>query len=170
MLLSNVVIAACCLSTPTLASIWPSSIAALPNNLAETPTAVTGYVFQWARSLKSTVQTLYNPETYSLMSGTYENMKRSWQSVDPECDICDIKAQRDAISHATKDYTTREDNKEHCKDGDTKCLCMDAGSSRDGWLKLGPVDEFDEQAYCGPTLTFDTYLMGGNDRCEQHAL
>ncbi|KXG47760.1 uncharacterized protein PGRI_016300 [Penicillium griseofulvum] len=167
MLLSNVVIAACCLSTPTLASIWPSSIAALPEDLAETPTAVTGYVSQWVKSLKSTIQTLYNPETCSLMSGTYENMKWSWQSVNPECDI---KAQRDAISHATKDYTTSEDNKEYCRDGDTKCLRMVAGSSRDGWLKLKPVDEFDEKAYCGPTLTFDSYLMGGNDRCEHHVL
>ncbi|KAJ5200410.1 hypothetical protein N7491_008785 [Penicillium cf. griseofulvum] len=117
--------------------------------------------------VENIIQTLYNPETCSLMSGTYENMEWSWRSVDPECDI---KAQRDAISRAIKHYTTSKTSKEHCEDCDTKCLRMDAGSSRDVGLKPGPVDEFDEKAYCGPTLTFDLYLMGENDRCEQHFL
>ncbi|KAJ5952607.1 uncharacterized protein N7479_011020 [Penicillium vulpinum] len=169
MLLPNIIIAACCLSASTLASTWPSSIAgySLPDNLAETPSAVTDYITQWTKSLTSTIKTLYNPETCNSMSGTYEDVKWYWRSADPECDI---KAQRDAISRAVKHYMASKDNGEQCQDCNTKCLRMDAGSLGDGWLKLGAVGGFDEEAYCGPTLTFNSYLDDDNGRCEQYVL
>lgn len=85
------------------------------------------------------------------MSGIYEDMKWSWRSADSKCDI---KAQRHAISRTVKRYMASENNGDHRQDCDTKCLDldMDADSSRGGWLRLGPVDGFDEEAYCGPTL------------------
>ncbi|KAJ5498978.1 hypothetical protein N7453_008029 [Penicillium expansum] len=62
-----------------------------------------------------------------------------------------------------------EDNEEHCQHCDTKCLCMDAGSSQGRLLKLGPVDGSDE-TYCGPTLTFDSYFGSENHGSGQHVL
>ncbi|OQE44541.1 hypothetical protein PENCOP_c002G05143 [Penicillium coprophilum] len=168
MLSPSIMIAACCLSTPTLASTWPSSIAALPNNLAETPAAVADYISQWAKSLTSTIKTIYNPETCNLISGTCEYMKWPWQSADSECGI---EAQHDAMSRSVKHYMASEDNGGHCQeDCDTKFLRMEDGSSRDGWLKLAPVDKLDEEAYCLPTLIFDSYIGGDDDYSEQHTL
>ncbi|KAJ5356639.1 hypothetical protein N7517_011248 [Penicillium concentricum] len=167
MLLPKIMIAACCLSTSTLAATWPSSIAGLPDNLAETPTAATDYVSQWAKFLTNTIKEIYNPETCDLMSGTYEDMKWSWQSADSECDM---ETQRDTISGAVKHYMTNEDNREHRRDCDTQCLRIDATSYRNGWLKLGPVDRFDEKAYCGPALTFHSYFGSDKDCSEQHVL
>ncbi|KAK4864128.1 hypothetical protein LT330_010158 [Penicillium expansum] len=62
-----------------------------------------------------------------------------------------------------------EDNEEHCQHCDTKCLCMDAGSSQGRLLKLGPVDGSDE-AYCGPTLTFDSYFGSENHVLDQNMI
>ncbi|KAJ5497156.1 hypothetical protein N7463_009143 [Penicillium fimorum] len=61
-------------------------IAALPDNLAETP------------------------KTCSMMSGTYEDMKWFWHSADSGCAI---ESQRDAISRAGRHYMTSKDNGEH---------------------------------------------------------
>ncbi|KAJ5508577.1 hypothetical protein N7527_010720 [Penicillium freii] len=79
-------------------------------------------------------------------------MKWSWRSADPKCDI---KAQRHANFRSVERYMASENNRDHCQDCDTECLDldMDADSSRSGWLRLGPVDGFDEETYCGPTLT-----------------
>ncbi|KAJ5178242.1 uncharacterized protein N7500_000941 [Penicillium coprophilum] len=154
MLSPSIMIAACCLSTPTLASTWSSSIAALPNNLAETPAAVTDYASQWAKSLASTIETIYRPETCNMMSGISKDMKWPWRSADSDCGI---EAQRDAMSGAVKHYMASEDNRDHCQeDCNTKCIRLEAGSSRDGSLKLAPVDGLDEEAYCRSTLIFDS--------------
>lgn len=52
---------------------------------------------------------------------------------------------------------------EHNKICGTLCLRLDHGGTWNGWLKLGPVGSFNEKAYCGVGLPFNSCVSGNND-------
>lgn len=92
-----------------------------------------------------------------MMRGSYEGLRWSYHSSGRNCDTT---AQQATIAGAIKKYMT---NVEHDKICGTHCLRMDHGGTWDGWLKLGPVNSFNDGAYCGPELSFVRCLSGGNN-------
>lgn len=91
------------------------------------------------------------------MSGTYQGLKWTYHSTGRNYDTT---AQHKTISGATKKYLT---NVEHNNVCGTQCLCLDHGGTWDGWLKLGPIKGFNDNAYCGPRVSFERCLSGGNN-------
>ncbi|KAJ5713180.1 uncharacterized protein N7483_010361 [Penicillium malachiteum] len=72
---------------------------------------------------------------------------------------CDTTAQKATIEGALKKYLKEIDDEELCG---TECLRMHHGGTWDGWLKIGPKASFDEDAYCGPKLSFSSCISGGD--------
>ncbi|GAQ05283.1 hypothetical protein ALT_2604 [Aspergillus lentulus] len=64
------------------------------------------------------------------------------------------------IQEAIAEYIRNAENGRICG---TQCLRLDHDGTWNGWLKLGSVSSFNEDAYCGVGLPFDTSLSGGND-------
>ncbi|RHZ59253.1 uncharacterized protein CDV56_105070 [Aspergillus thermomutatus] len=182
----------CCLTTSSLASTWPSTIDGKPlpdkwfqislnetsldtRDIAElaerTPITVcertviavgacvgiASYVVNFARNIATTIKDLSNGGNCNTMYGTFEGLKWTYHSTGRNCDTT---AQHDTIAGAIKKYLS---NVEHNNVCGTQCLRMDHGRTWDGWLKLGPVSSFNENAYCGPSLSFDSCLSGGNN-------
>jgi hypothetical protein len=182
----------CCLTTSSLASTWPSTIDGKPlpdkwfqislnetsldtRDVAEiaerTPITVcertvvavgacvgiATYVVGFARNIATTIKDLSNGGNCNAMHGTFEGLRWTYYSSGRNCDTT---AQHDTIAGAIKKYLN---NVEHNNICGTQCLRMDHGGTWDGWLKLGPVGSFNENAYCGPSLSFDSCLSGGNN-------
>lgn len=102
------------------------------------------------------------------MSGTHGGLKWTWTSSDSECNV---RSRRVNIKMALEDYSTKSENVDHCQSYNTHCLTLDAGTFAEGWVKLGLIEKFDEDAYCGPSLTFDSSLEDDNVRLfEQQVL
>ncbi|OQE39817.1 hypothetical protein PENCOP_c006G01068 [Penicillium coprophilum] len=118
---------------------------------------ITNFAVALYKSLASTIKELSDQGDCNLMRGTSETLKWSYKSSGRNCDT---KAQHDTISGAIKKYMA---DMEHEKICGTHCLRLDYGGTWDGWLNLGPVNSFNDGAYCGPELDFVSCLLGGNN-------
>ena len=118
---------------------------------------ITNFVVQLCKPLASTIKELSDQGSCNQMSGTYENLRWSYYSSGRNCDTT---AQHDTIAGAIKKYLTTVENNKVCG---TQCLRMDHGGTWDGWLKLGPVNGFNDNAYCGPSLSFSSCVSGGDN-------
>ncbi|KAJ5782649.1 hypothetical protein N7457_004423 [Penicillium paradoxum] len=155
LLTKNLLIAACCLSTSTQALTWSSPIteSSFGEMLPETASTIKDYVMQWAESLADTIDKLSNENTCSsIITGTEEGMKWTWQSGRE----CDAERHREMLTGAVKEFLSKHENLANCEDCETQCLKMDYGGSLEGWVKLGPIDGFDEEFYCGPLCKLES--------------
>ncbi|KAH1898216.1 hypothetical protein KXV57_009713 [Aspergillus fumigatus] len=118
---------------------------------------IASYVVTFARSIATTIKDLSNGENCNAMHGTFEGLKWTYYSTGRNCDTT---AQHDTIAGAIKKYLNNVEHNDICG---TQCLRMDHGGTWDGWLKLGPVGSFNENAYCGPSLSVDSCLSEGNN-------
>lgn len=119
--------------------------------------AIANFAVAVAKSLASTIEELSDQSSCNTMRGTYESMSWVYYSSGRNCDIT---AQRAIITGAIKNYLDDTNGNNLCG---TECLHMDHGGTWDGWLKLGPTANFKSNAYCGPSLTFSSYISGGNN-------
>ncbi|KAE8152877.1 hypothetical protein BDV25DRAFT_127634 [Aspergillus avenaceus] len=118
---------------------------------------VANYVVKLSKMLATTIKELSSEGNCNSMTGSFEGLKWTYHSSGRNCDTT---AQHDTIAGAIKKYLTEV---EHSKVCGTQCLRLDHGGTWDGWLKLGPIHSFNDKAYCGPSLTFQSCLSGGNN-------
>ncbi|KAF7164055.1 hypothetical protein CNMCM6106_000749 [Aspergillus hiratsukae] len=116
-----------------------------------------GFIIQMCQYLAGGIKALSDQHSCSSMSGTIEGVRFTYHSTGQHCDTT---AQRDAIAGAIKKFVS---NVEHDKICGTLCLRLDHGGTWNGWLKLGPVGSFNENAYCGSGLPFNSCVSGGNN-------
>ncbi|PKX96402.1 uncharacterized protein P174DRAFT_438187 [Aspergillus novofumigatus IBT 16806] len=173
LLTKNVLVAVTCIATLSLASSSSSSTNGelKAGNIVQTTTwdtttiaagtykTVTKFVSKFARNMALSIGG-WNKGDCHTIQGTFEDVKWTYYPSRPNCGT---SGQYDdvIVIRAIKDYL--HNNHGHNNTCATQCLRMDEGGSWDGWLKLGSTNAFDEQAYCGPTLTFDSCFSG----CEQ---
>ncbi|RHZ66747.1 uncharacterized protein CDV56_108439 [Aspergillus thermomutatus] len=91
------------------------------------------------------------------MTGTFDNVKWSFSATGQHCDTA---AQQATIQDAVAKYIQNAENGKICG---TQCLRLNHGGTWDGWLKLGSVSSFNENAYCAVGLPFDKCISGGNN-------
>jgi hypothetical protein len=91
------------------------------------------------------------------MTGTFDNVKWSFYATGQHCNTT---AQEATVQGATAEYIRNAENGTICG---TQCLRLDHDGTWNGWLKLGSVSSFNENAYCGIGLPFDKCISGGND-------
>ncbi|GFF42668.1 hypothetical protein IFM61606_07757 [Aspergillus udagawae] len=91
------------------------------------------------------------------MTDTFDNVKWSFYATGQHCNTT---AQEATVQGAIADYIRNAENGTICG---TQCLRLDHGGTWNGWLKLGSVSSFNENAYCGIGLPFDKCISGGND-------
>lgn len=150
-MLKKMLITACWLSTSALALPWPSSITehSLAEIVPEPAMKIADHLIQWGESIADTIGTLSGQENCDSLNGTYEDMKWTWRSSDQKCNLKDHRA---TLDYVIKEYVARRKDLGRCEDCDTQCLQIYAPGAWGGWVKLGPIGGFNEQAYCGPSL------------------
>ncbi|KAF4154046.1 hypothetical protein CNMCM8927_001305 [Aspergillus lentulus] len=107
--------------------------------------------------LPTLIRDLSNQQRCRHMTGAFDNVKWSFYATGLQCDAT---VQESIIQGAIAEYIRNAENGTICG---TQCLRLDHGGTWNGWLKLGSVSSFKEDAYCGVGLPFDTSLSGGND-------
>ncbi|CAG7562050.1 unnamed protein product [Fusarium equiseti] len=70
---------------------------------------------------------------------------------------CDTIAEEKTIAGALEDHL-KQYGDPLCE---TRCLNLTHGGTWNGYLLIGPADDFDSSAYCGPKLDFDHCTSGG---------
>lgn len=90
------------------------------------------------------------------ITGSFDNVKWSFNATGQ----CNTTAQESAIQGAVAEYIRIAENGTVCE---IQCLRLDQGGTWNGWLKLGKVSNFSEDAYCGVGLPFDGCISDGNN-------
>ncbi|KAH2017197.1 hypothetical protein KXV43_004631 [Aspergillus fumigatus] len=85
------------------------------------------------------------------ITGSFDNVKWSFNATGQ----CNTTAQESAIQGAVAEYIRIAENGTVCE---IQCLRLDQGGTWNGWLKLGKVSNFSEDAYCGVGLPFDGFV------------
>jgi hypothetical protein len=107
--------------------------------------------------LPTLIRDLSDQQSCRHMTGAFDNVKWSFYATGQHCDTT---AQESTIQGAIAEYIRNAENGKICG---TQCLRQDHGGTWNGWLKLGSVSSFNEDAYCGVGLPFDKCISGGND-------
>ncbi|GIJ86638.1 hypothetical protein Asppvi_005530 [Aspergillus pseudoviridinutans] len=114
-------------------------------------------ILGYSPRLTGVIRGLSDQHSCRRMTGTFDNVKWSFYATGQHCDTT---AQEASIQGAIAEYIRNAENGTICG---TQCLRLDHGGTWNGWLKLGSVSSFDENAYCGVGLPFDKCISGGND-------
>ncbi|KAG5657935.1 hypothetical protein KAF25_007968 [Fusarium avenaceum] len=72
---------------------------------------------------------------------------------------CDTTAEEKTIAGALEDHL-KQFGDPLCE---TQCLNLTHGGTWNGFLLIGPADDFNSKAYCGPKLHFDHCTSGGKN-------
>ncbi|KAF4211816.1 hypothetical protein CNMCM5878_002017 [Aspergillus fumigatiaffinis] len=107
--------------------------------------------------LPTLIRDLSDQHSCRHMTGAFDNVKWSFYATGQHCDTT---AQESTIQGAIAEYIRNAENGTICG---TQCLRLDHGGTWNGWLKLGSVSSFNEDAYCGVGLPLDKCISGGND-------
>ncbi|KAL4928960.1 uncharacterized protein BDV17DRAFT_291282 [Aspergillus undulatus] len=118
---------------------------------------VFGLTFQVAWTLATAIKGQSDKGECGTIGGEFDTLKWKYYASGRNCDTT---AQRDTIAGAIYHYLKEKNHETIC---DTECLKLNLGGTWDGWLKLGQKDNFDEDVYCGPKLTFENCASGGNN-------
>ncbi|KAJ5139200.1 uncharacterized protein N7515_004048 [Penicillium bovifimosum] len=118
---------------------------------------IANIVLPLVKSIAGGIKELSNQHDCRVMSGLIDGISWSYHSTGAHCDTT---AQLDTIAGAIKKYP---DKSEHYKVCGTQCLRLDHGGTWNGWLKFGPAEGFNKNAYCGPGLSFSGCISGGNN-------
>ncbi|KAJ5793389.1 uncharacterized protein N7503_009367 [Penicillium pulvis] len=102
---------------------------------------ITNFAIVMAKSLASTFKELFDQGSCNTLRGTYESM--SW-----------VYYSSGRIG-AIEKYLDDTNGNKLCG---TECLRMDHGGTWDGWLKIGPIANFESNAYYGLALTFSSCI------------
>ncbi|KAL5316790.1 hypothetical protein ACEPPN_015841 [Leptodophora sp. 'Broadleaf-Isolate-01'] len=73
---------------------------------------------------------------------------------------CDTTAEAGTIAGAIKQHLSTVDGASMCT---TDCLDLTHSGTWNGYLLIGPSNNFNSGMYCGPTLSFATYTSGGKN-------
>ncbi|KAG2001286.1 hypothetical protein GB937_010305 [Aspergillus fischeri] len=107
--------------------------------------------------LPTLIRGLSDQQSCRHLTGTFDNVNWSFYATGQQCDAT---VQESTIQGAIAEYIR---NAAHGKICGTQCLRLDHGGTWNGWLKLGLVSSFNEDAYCGVGLPFDICISDGND-------
>ncbi|KAL2062387.1 hypothetical protein VTL71DRAFT_6653 [Oculimacula yallundae] len=73
---------------------------------------------------------------------------------------CDTTAESLTIAGAIKQHLSTVDHSTLCT---TDCLDLTHSGTWNGWLLVGPTNNFNTDLYCGPSLSFSTCKSGGKN-------
>ncbi|KAK1144914.1 hypothetical protein N8T08_004629 [Aspergillus melleus] len=114
-------------------------------------------LFHFAKTLAGGIKALSDQHNCAHDSGTINNIRYDYYASGRNCDTT---AQINTIAGAIYKYI---DKIEHGKICGTQCVRLDHHGTWKGWLRMGHASSYNDKAYCGPGLNFDSCVSGGNN-------
>jgi hypothetical protein len=108
-------------------------------------------------TLSGMVNGLFDQHSCRYTTGSFDNVQWSFSATGQHCYMT---AQESAIQSAVAEYIRNAENGITCE---IQCLRLDHGGTWNGWLKLGLVSNFSEDAYCRVGLPFDGCISRENN-------
>ncbi|KAE8155251.1 hypothetical protein BDV25DRAFT_134998 [Aspergillus avenaceus] len=119
--------------------------------------AISKDLYHFAKTLGGGIKALSDQHNCAHSTGTIDNIRYDYYASGRNCDTT---AQINTIAGAIYKYI---DKIEHGNICGTQCVRLDHGGTWKGWLRMGHASSYNDKAYCGPGLNFDSCISGGNN-------
>ena len=114
-------------------------------------------LYKLAGSMSKTIKDASNLKSCGTFSATTYGISYRYQANGKNCDTT---AEQATIAGAIEHHLQTVNNGVICN---TECLDLTHGGTWDGYLLIGPANNFDSSVYCGPSLSFNTCTNGGKN-------
>lgn len=114
-------------------------------------------LYNFCETVGTSIKSLSDQHSCRHINGEYQSIRWDFYASGRNCDTT---AQQATIAGAIHKYIEKIENGVMCG---TQCLRLDHGDTWKGWLRMGHASAYNDKAYCGPSLPFDSCVTGGNN-------